>query len=134
MLAAYRLMADTMDKEGFNYPLHLQCDEAGDGDYGRVKSTAIATLLAMGWRHHPGVLNRAPEREIPVCYSILQSLVCARPWSVWAPRLRPNPVQSRGAAQGTERDVSSHGTGHRRHGLHCQRSGRDGGCGLRLCR
>ena len=44
MLAAYRLMADTMDKEGFNYPLHLGVTEAGDGDYGRVKSTAgIAT-------------------------------------------------------------------------------------------
>jgi (E)-4-hydroxy-3-methylbut-2-enyl-diphosphate synthase len=76
MLAAYRLMADTMDHEGFNYPLHLGVTEAGDGDYGRVKSTAgIATLLADGLGDTIRVsLTEAPEREIPVCYSILQSL------------------------------------------------------------
>ena len=32
MLAAYRLMADTMDQEGFNYPHHLGVTEARDGD------------------------------------------------------------------------------------------------------
>ena len=76
MLAAYRLMADTMDKEGYNYPLHLGVTEAGDGDYGRIKSTAgIATLLADGLGDTIRVsLTEAPEREIPVCYSILQSL------------------------------------------------------------
>ena len=76
MLAAYRLMADTMDKEGFNYPLHLGVTEAGDGDYGRIKSAAgISTLLADGLGDTIRVsLTEAPEREIPVCYSILQSL------------------------------------------------------------
>tara|TARA_Y100001970_G_C14244535_1_gene867143 strand:- start:728 stop:1951 length:1224 start_codon:yes stop_codon:yes gene_type:complete len=76
MLAAYRMMADTMDKEGFNYPLHLGVTEAGDGDYGRIKSTAgIATLLAEGLGDTIRVsLTEAPEKEIPVCYSILQSL------------------------------------------------------------
>ena len=76
MLAAYRLMADTMDREGFHYPLHLGVTEAGDGDYGRIKSTAgIATLLADGLGDTVRVsLTEAPEREIPVCYSILQSL------------------------------------------------------------
>ena len=76
MLAAYRLMADTMDREGFNYPLHLGVTEAGDGDYGRIKSTAgIATLLADGLGDTLRVsLTEAPEREIPVCYSILQAL------------------------------------------------------------
>ena len=76
MLAAYRLMADTMDKEGFNYPLHLGVTEAGDGDYGRIKSTAgIATLLADGLGDTLRVsLTESPEKEIPVCYSILQSL------------------------------------------------------------
>ena len=76
MLAAYRLMADTMDQEGFHYPLHLGVTEAGDGDYGRIKSTAgIATLLADGLGDTVRVsLTEAPEREIPVCYSILQSL------------------------------------------------------------
>ncbi len=76
MLAAYRLMADTMDKEGFNYPLHLGVTEAGDGDYGRIKSTAgIATLLSEGIGDTIRVsLTEAPEKEIPVCYSILQAV------------------------------------------------------------
>ncbi len=76
MLAAYRLIADTMDKEGFNYPLHLGVTEAGDGDYGRIKSTAgIATLLAEGLGDTIRVsLTEAPEKEIPVCYSILQAI------------------------------------------------------------
>ena len=76
MLAAYRLMADTLDEAGFNYPLHLGVTEAGDGDYGRIKSTAgIATLLADGLGDTLRVsLTESPEREIPVCYSILQAL------------------------------------------------------------
>ena len=76
MLAAYRLVADAMDAEGFNYPLHLGVTEAGDGDYGRIKSAAgIATLLAEGLGDTVRVsLTEAPEREIPVCFSILQSL------------------------------------------------------------
>ncbi len=76
MLAAYRMMVDTMDEQGFNYPLHLGVTEAGDGDYGRIKSTAgIATLLAEGLGDTIRVsLTEAPEKEIPVCYSILQSL------------------------------------------------------------
>lgn len=76
MLAAYRLMAHRMDEEGFPYPLHLGVTEAGDGDYGRIKSTAgIATLLAAGLGDTVRVsLTEAPEKEIPVCYSILQAL------------------------------------------------------------
>jgi (E)-4-hydroxy-3-methylbut-2-enyl-diphosphate synthase len=76
MLAAYRLMADTLDREGFRYPLHLGVTEAGDGDYGRIKSTAgIATLLAEGLGDTIRVsLTEAPEKEIPVCFSILQAL------------------------------------------------------------
>ncbi|CAI8167616.1 MAG: 4-hydroxy-3-methylbut-2-en-1-yl diphosphate synthase (ferredoxin) [Synechococcus sp. CC9902] len=76
MLAAYRLMADTMDQEGLNYPLHLGVTEAGDGDYGRIKSTAgIASLLSRGLGDTLRVsLTESPEKEIPVCYSILQSL------------------------------------------------------------
>ena len=76
MLAAYRMMADRMDAEGFPYPLHLGVTEAGDGDYGRVKSTAgIAPLLAEGIGDTIRVsLTEAPEKEIPVCYSILQAL------------------------------------------------------------
>jgi (E)-4-hydroxy-3-methylbut-2-enyl-diphosphate synthase len=76
MLAAYRMIADRMDAEGYRYPLHLGVTEAGDGDYGRIKSTAgIATLLAEGLGDTIRVsLTEAPEKEIPVCYSILQAL------------------------------------------------------------
>lgn len=76
MLAAYRLMAKRMDELGMDYPLHLGVTEAGDGEYGRIKSTAgIATLLADGIGDTIRVsLTEAPEKEIPVCYSILQAL------------------------------------------------------------
>jgi (E)-4-hydroxy-3-methylbut-2-enyl-diphosphate synthase len=76
MVAAYRLMAKRMDELGMDYPLHLGVTEAGDGEYGRIKSTAgIATLLADGLGDTIRVsLTEAPEKEIPVCYSILQAL------------------------------------------------------------
>jgi (E)-4-hydroxy-3-methylbut-2-enyl-diphosphate synthase len=76
MLAAYRLMARKMDEHGMDYPLHLGVTEAGDGEYGRIKSTAgIGTLLAEGIGDTIRVsLTEAPEKEIPVCYSILQAL------------------------------------------------------------
>jgi (E)-4-hydroxy-3-methylbut-2-enyl-diphosphate synthase len=76
MIAAYKLMADRMDAVGMDYPLHLGVTEAGDGEYGRIKSTAgIGTLLAQGLGDTIRVsLTEAPEKEIPVCYSILQSL------------------------------------------------------------
>jgi len=76
MLAAYRLMAKRMDEVGMDYPLHLGVTEAGDGEYGRIKSTAgIAPLLADGIGDTIRVsLTEAPEKEIPVCYSILQAL------------------------------------------------------------
>ncbi len=76
MIAAYKLMAKRMDELGMDYPLHLGVTEAGDGEYGRIKSTAgIATLLAQGIGDTIRVsLTEAPEKEIPVCYSILQAL------------------------------------------------------------
>ncbi|MEL7360086.1 MAG: (E)-4-hydroxy-3-methylbut-2-enyl-diphosphate synthase [Cyanobacteria bacterium J06560_6] len=76
MLAAYQLMVKRMNELGMNYPLHLGVTEAGDGEYGRIKSTAgIGTLLAMGIGDTIRVsLTEAPEKEIPVCYSILQAL------------------------------------------------------------
>ena len=76
MLAAYRLMVQRMNELGMDYPLHLGVTEAGDGEYGRIKSTAgIATLLADGIGDTIRVsLTESPEKEIPVCYSILQAL------------------------------------------------------------
>lgn len=76
MIAANRLMVQRMDALGMEYPLHLGVTEAGDGEYGRIKSTAgIGTLLAEGIGDTIRVsLTEAPEKEIPVCYSILQAL------------------------------------------------------------
>lgn len=76
MLAANRLMVKRMDELGMDYPLHLGVTEAGDGEYGRIKSTAgIGTLLAEGIGDTIRVsLTEAPEKEIPVCYGILQAL------------------------------------------------------------
>ncbi len=76
MLAANRLMVQRMDALGMDYPLHLGVTEAGDGEYGRIKSTAgIGTLLAEGMGDTIRVsLTEAPEKEIPVCYGILQAL------------------------------------------------------------
>jgi (E)-4-hydroxy-3-methylbut-2-enyl-diphosphate synthase len=76
MLAAYKLMVQRMNDLGMEYPLHLGVTEAGDGEYGRIKSTAgIGTLLAQGIGDTIRVsLTESPEKEIPVCYSILQAL------------------------------------------------------------
>ncbi len=76
MVAANQLMVQKMDELGMQYPLHLGVTEAGDGEYGRIKSTAgIATLLASGIGDTIRVsLTEAPEKEIPVCYGILQAL------------------------------------------------------------
>ena len=76
MIAANRLMVRRMDELGMDYPLHLGVTEAGDGEYGRIKSTAgIGTLLADGIGDTIRVsLTEAPEKEIPVCYGILQAL------------------------------------------------------------
>lgn len=76
MLAAYRMLAKRLDEEKMPYPLHLGVTEAGDGEYGRIKSTlGIGTLLAEGLGDTIRVsLTEAPIKEIPVCYGILQGL------------------------------------------------------------
>ncbi|MCS6803121.1 MAG: (E)-4-hydroxy-3-methylbut-2-enyl-diphosphate synthase [Chloroflexota bacterium] len=76
MIAANRLLVQRMDELGMDYPIHLGVTEAGDGEYGRIKSTAgIATLLAEGIGDTIRVsLAEDPINEIPVCYDILQAL------------------------------------------------------------
>ncbi|MBX3119158.1 MAG: (E)-4-hydroxy-3-methylbut-2-enyl-diphosphate synthase [Fimbriimonadaceae bacterium] len=76
MVAANRLLAQRLDEEGMDYPIHLGVTEAGDGEYARIKSTAgIATLLMEGIGDTIRVsLAEDPIHEIPVCYDILQSL------------------------------------------------------------
>jgi len=75
MITANRLMAQRMDAEGMDFPLHLGVTEAGDGVYARIKSTAgIATLLMEGLGDTIRVsLSEDPIHEIPVCYDLLQA-------------------------------------------------------------
>ena len=57
MVQAYRLLVETMVKEGMNYPLHLGVTEAGDGEDGRIKSAV-------------GIGTEDPEFEAPVALAL----------------------------------------------------------------
>lgn len=72
MVQAYRLLVDTMVKEGMNYPLHLGVTEAGDGEDGRIKSAVgIGTLLEDGLGDTIRVsLTEDPEFEAPVAKAL----------------------------------------------------------------
>lgn len=74
MVQAYRLLVQTMVKEGMNYPLHLGVTEAGDGEDGRIKSAVgIGTLLADGLGDTVRVsLTEDPEFEAPVAKALIE--------------------------------------------------------------
>src|SRR5574344_1776704 len=49
MVRTVRLLAETMEKEGMSFPLHLGVTEAGEGEDGRIKSAlGIGALLSDG--------------------------------------------------------------------------------------
>lgn len=68
MVDTVRLLVDTMNKEGMDFPLHLGVTEAGDAEDGRIKSSVgIGALLAEGIGDTIRVsLTESPEAEIPV--------------------------------------------------------------------
>ncbi|MDE6778923.1 MAG: (E)-4-hydroxy-3-methylbut-2-enyl-diphosphate synthase [Alistipes sp.] len=68
MVAAYRMLAEAMEREGMTYPIHLGVTEAGNGIEGRIKSAVgIGALLGDGIGDTIRVsLTEAPENEIPV--------------------------------------------------------------------
>jgi len=72
MVQAYRLLVETMQNEGMNYPLHLGVTEAGDGEDGRIKSAVgIGTLLEDGIGDTIRVsLTEEPEFEAPVAIAL----------------------------------------------------------------
>jgi len=75
MVQAYRLLVKTMhDEFGVVYPLHLGVTEAGDGEYGRIKSAiGIGTLMEDGIGDTIRVsLTEDPEFEIPVCRDLVK--------------------------------------------------------------
>ena len=75
MVAAYRLLAARMEREGMDYPFHLGVTEAGDGEDGRIKSAiGIGSLLEDGIGDTIRVsLTEDPEFEIPVARDIAKA-------------------------------------------------------------
>lgn len=73
MIYSTRLLIQMMQKEGLDYPIHLGVTEAGDGEDGRIKSSAgIGCLLSEGIGDTIRVsLTEAPEKEIPVAKKIV---------------------------------------------------------------
>lgn len=74
MVQSTRLLAQKMQAEGMNFPLHLGVTEAGDGEDGIIKSaTGIGALLEDGIGDTIRVsLTGAPEIEIPVAIAIAE--------------------------------------------------------------
>ncbi|MFA5850251.1 MAG: (E)-4-hydroxy-3-methylbut-2-enyl-diphosphate synthase [Bacteroidales bacterium] len=68
MTDAYRLLHQEFEKTGVAFPLHLGVTEAGNGEYGRIKSAVgIASLLNYGIGDTIRVsLTEDPANEIPV--------------------------------------------------------------------
>lgn len=73
MVQAYRLLVETMQQIGWDYPLHLGVTEAGDGEDGRVKSAAgIGSLLLDGIGDTIRVsLTEDPWCEIDPCKRLI---------------------------------------------------------------
>lgn len=90
MVQAYRLLVETMVKEGMNYPLHLGVTEAGDGEDGRIKSAVgIGTLLEDGLGDTIRVsLTEDPEFEAPVAKALADRYV-PRSWASEVGRQEP---------------------------------------------
>src|ERR687885_341934 len=76
MVAAYRLLAAYMEREGMDYPFHLGVTEAGNGEDARIKSAAgIGALLLDGIGDTIRVsLAEEPEEEIPVARALAAML------------------------------------------------------------
>ncbi len=79
MVRTVLALAEAMEKEGMDFPLHLGVTEAGDGEDGRTKSAVgIGALLARGVGDTIRVsLSEAPEAEIPVAMQ-LRDYIAAR--------------------------------------------------------
>src|SRR5205823_2065423 len=79
MVAAYRLLAASMAREGMDYPFHLGVTEAGNGEDARIKSAAgIGALLLDGIGDTIRVsLAEEPEEEIPVARALATMLPAA---------------------------------------------------------
>ena len=90
MADTVRLLAQTMEREGLNYPLHLGVTEAGNELEGRIKSAVgIGSLLADGIGDTIRVsLSEAPEAEIPVAQKIIAHIAEAETHEICHDRSR----------------------------------------------
>ena len=90
MVKTVRLLAEVMEREGMDFPLHLGVTEAGDGEDGRIKSAlGIGALLADGLGDTIRVsLSEAPEAEIPVARKLVD-YVTARAGHPYIPGRAP---------------------------------------------
>ncbi len=72
MMEATRMLVSIMQNEGLSYPLHLGVTEAGEGEDGRIRSSAgIGGLLSEGIGDTIRVsLSEDPEKEIPVAQKL----------------------------------------------------------------
>jgi (E)-4-hydroxy-3-methylbut-2-enyl-diphosphate synthase len=75
MVRANQLMAQRMQEENLQYPLHLGVTEAGDAEDGRIKSACgIGFLLSQGIGNTIRVsLTEEPEFELPVAQMIIDA-------------------------------------------------------------
>ncbi len=74
MIEATRMLVSEMQAEGVAFPLHLGVTEAGEGEDGRIRSSAgIGTLLSEGIGDTIRVsLSEDPEKEIPVAKKLVE--------------------------------------------------------------
>ena len=73
MVRTVRLLVETMQTEGMQYPLHLGVTEAGDGEDGRIQSAVgIGSLLIDGIGDTIRIsLSEPPEAEMPVARKLV---------------------------------------------------------------
>lgn len=88
MVQAYRLLAEEMYSNGWDYPLHLGVTEAGEGEDGRLKSAiGIGSLLMDGLGDTIRVsLTEDPEYELEPCRQLasLGTQAAQEQWGVVA--------------------------------------------------
>src|SRR5450759_3330150 len=74
MIEATSMLVNMMQSEGLSYPLHLGVTEAGEGEDGRIRSSAgIGALLSQGIGDTIRVsLSEDPEKEIPVAKKLAE--------------------------------------------------------------
>jgi len=92
-IQAYRALAQAMDAEGMDYPLHLGVTEAGGGKEGRIKSAiGIGSLLCDGLGDTIRVsLTEAAANEIPAARELVSAVEGLRGGPAWPGMSLPLP-------------------------------------------